>query len=471
MSRGAVPAIECVRQGALRFYARRPYTVAGLEALRGRSWQRLLKDDVTTRVAVEEMDGPDGKITVVIKRYNPKGAFWAFRYSVRRSGGLRSWRGANELVARGIPTAEPIAAWEWRVGPFLRESAFVMAYLGDCEELHFFVDRTLNALDEAERRTARRKTAKLIGTTLATMHDGGLFHRDLKASNWMVRAQGGDVKDVLLLDLDGPAVQPAGFPAASDQGPGATPALAGGTVRLDTPATEPGRCDIIWPLRGSICIGFATGGSGYPRYKVDVWYPRKSRDTAACRFQSILKRVHLHRDGRPPDGGKGISRSEGYRMTPDHIHQEQLLHIWRQGFRRARHPIHSLREIRKILIVKPSSLGDVVHGLPVLNVLRENFPKAQISWLVKREFAAVLTAAEGLDQVIVWDRGTLENPPRELGQPQGVRQMPEGRGTDRVRPGDRSAGPCSAAGLMAFATGAPVRVGFSSARELFAQVL
>ena len=188
------------RRGAFRWHVKRPYDMQTLMALRGRPWERLLKDDVTTRVAVEPLDGAT---EVVIKRYNPKGLFWAFRYSVRRSGGLRSWRGANALAARGIPTAAPIGAWEWRVGPILRESAFVMAHLVDCEELHTFVDRSLGELSGPERLAARRKAAELVGATLAAMHEGGLWHRDLKASNWMVRRHGADVKEVLLLDLDG----------------------------------------------------------------------------------------------------------------------------------------------------------------------------------------------------------------------------------------------------------------------------
>src|SRR5689334_16516882 len=37
---------------------------------------------------------------------------------------------------------------------------------------------------------------------------------------------------------------------------------------------------------------------------------------------------------------------------------------------------------RRILIIKPSAIGDVVHALPVLNLLRGRWPEARISWLV-----------------------------------------------------------------------------------------
>ena len=46
-----------------------------------------------------------------------------------------------------------------------------------------------------------------------------------------------------------------------------------------------------------------------------------------------------------------------------------------------------MHEYHRILIVKPSSLGDVVHALPTLSALRERFPTAHIAWLVTREWA------------------------------------------------------------------------------------
>jgi ADP-heptose:LPS heptosyltransferase len=44
-------------------------------------------------------------------------------------------------------------------------------------------------------------------------------------------------------------------------------------------------------------------------------------------------------------------------------------------------------EYRRILIVKPSSLGDVIHARLTLAVLRRGFSIAHIAWLVKRECA------------------------------------------------------------------------------------
>ncbi len=43
-----------------------------------------------------------------------------------------------------------------------------------------------------------------------------------------------------------------------------------------------------------------------------------------------------------------------------------------------------------ILIVKPSSLGDVIHALPTVNLIRQRFPDAHIAWLINAELSSLL---------------------------------------------------------------------------------
>ncbi|MFA5784286.1 MAG: glycosyltransferase family 9 protein, partial [Phycisphaerae bacterium] len=61
----------------------------------------------------------------------------------------------------------------------------------------------------------------------------------------------------------------------------------------------------------------------------------------------------------------------------------------------------------KILIIKPSAMGDIVLALPVLSALRESFPQARISWLVRTEFAPLLGGHPYLDEIILFDRKYL----------------------------------------------------------------
>ncbi len=52
-----------------------------------------------------------------------------------------------------------------------------------------------------------------------------------------------------------------------------------------------------------------------------------------------------------------------------------------------------LRHVRRILIVKPSSLGDIVHTFKAVQLLYENYPKATFDWVVNPEFAKLVDYA------------------------------------------------------------------------------
>ncbi len=54
----------------------------------------------------------------------------------------------------------------------------------------------------------------------------------------------------------------------------------------------------------------------------------------------------------------------------------------------------------RILIIKPSSLGDIIHALPTLAALRARFPNAWIAWLVKQEWAEILEGNPLLNEVL-----------------------------------------------------------------------
>lgn len=59
--------------------------------------------------------------------------------------------------------------------------------------------------------------------------------------------------------------------------------------------------------------------------------------------------------------------------------------------------------MKSILIVKTSSIGDVIHTFPVLDYLRQRFPDARIDWVVEKSCADLLRAHPRLDHVQVVD--------------------------------------------------------------------
>ncbi len=54
----------------------------------------------------------------------------------------------------------------------------------------------------------------------------------------------------------------------------------------------------------------------------------------------------------------------------------------------------------KILLVKLSSLGDVVHALPVVQDIHAALPEAQVDWVVEKSFAPLIALCPGVHRVI-----------------------------------------------------------------------
>lgn len=64
-------------------------------------------------------------------------------------------------------------------------------------------------------------------------------------------------------------------------------------------------------------------------------------------------------------------------------------------------------EPHNILIIRLSSLGDVLMAVPSVRALRERFPKAHISWLAEGSVASILACQDFIDDVIYFPRSAL----------------------------------------------------------------
>lgn len=60
--------------------------------------------------------------------------------------------------------------------------------------------------------------------------------------------------------------------------------------------------------------------------------------------------------------------------------------------------------MKKLLIIKPSSLGDIIHGLVAAQSIREQMPGCSMSWVVEERFAPVVRGCPTVDQSIVFER-------------------------------------------------------------------
>jgi lipopolysaccharide heptosyltransferase I len=119
----------------------------------------------------------------------------------------------------------------------------------------------------------------------------------------------------------------------------------------------------------------------------------------------------------------------------------------------------------RIAIVKLSSLGDVIHALPVARALRQALPEAELTWIVEAREYAILRDHPDLDAVLPVDTRLWR---RLIRRPAGMRQVWDkvGRLRTRIRRARFDVAidlqGLLKSGLLTAYTGAPVRIGFSA---------
>jgi len=123
---------------------------------------------------------------------------------------------------------------------------------------------------------------------------------------------------------------------------------------------------------------------------------------------------------------------------------------------------------RRILLIKPSALGDVVHALPVAATLKRRYPTIPLDWLVEEEAADIVRGHPAVAEVVVSGRKRwlrqLRSPGRVPATLAEIRTFAARLGGGRYDAVLDLQGLLKSA-LYLLATRARVRVGFAAARE------
>ena len=155
----------------------------------------IVKDSKTTTVGLNR-DLPQN---FYIKRYNYQGLAYAAKDLFRYSRVRRTWIAANGLHMRGIPVALPLAYLERRRRGILLES-YILTKAKSGEILRDIFRR----YDQSGHRfQEKRVLLESLARLIKKLHLTGVAHRDLKASNLIVRdARAGGYK-LYIVDFDG----------------------------------------------------------------------------------------------------------------------------------------------------------------------------------------------------------------------------------------------------------------------------
>jgi heptosyltransferase I len=120
------------------------------------------------------------------------------------------------------------------------------------------------------------------------------------------------------------------------------------------------------------------------------------------------------------------------------------------------------RDFKKILLIKLSAMGDVVHTFPVLNKLRRRYPEARIDWLAGSGVTELLAENPAIDNVIEFFREEWSKPWQVAPYVSAARLVATLRAAEYDLVLDLQGQLRSA--VFAFASGAPVRIGFDKPR-------
>jgi len=152
-----------------------------------------LKDGRTSTVwRVRLADGRG----LVLKRHNRAGERGLLGGTLPTSRSVRALRLGHALLVRGIGTARPAAALDLRRGGACRDTLLATETIEDAAPLWAW-------LRQGPAPAARRRLVWRLARMVQRMHDAGFSHRDLKAPNVLVAADGGGGPRPVLIDLDG----------------------------------------------------------------------------------------------------------------------------------------------------------------------------------------------------------------------------------------------------------------------------
>ena len=308
--------------------------------------QKIIKDDRRNPVIVKKIQIGNKQLTAHIKTRHLGPSFRDFCRALLASKAIRNFRTSQKLCENNIPTAWPLAALQQkRLGLTIR-SIYITEYAHKSSNLYDYL-RTCTPRYHPLKFEFKKQIARQIAQIFAALHKASLWHRDAKASNFLLTEKNSpDDCKLILVDMDG--IKPYRFRRYYSR----FHALA----------------KLAATLSWHPCIHLTDYLRTFTLY---------------CNFTQL----------------ESAQRRPVFKKLIQHALATRVLSLVK-NVRAKRMPGH-------ILIIKPSALGDIVLAMPALSSLRESFPDSHITWLVRKEFAPLLENNNHLNDIILFDRTLL----------------------------------------------------------------
>jgi serine/threonine protein kinase len=176
--------------------------------------QKILKKEGRNCVAVRNLTVGGDQLRVVIKRHHPEPGLRQFFRSLRPGKAIRNFQTAIKLLQCGIPVATPLVALQQRQNLLTKQSIYITEYFGNASNLYMFAyghgsrvtshgSRVTSHGSRVTSHGSRKQLSHQLATILAMLHKNNLWHRDSKATNFIVCKDPQGKYKILLIDMDG----------------------------------------------------------------------------------------------------------------------------------------------------------------------------------------------------------------------------------------------------------------------------
>jgi len=123
-----------------------------------------------------------------------------------------------------------------------------------------------------------------------------------------------------------------------------------------------------------------------------------------------------------------------------------------------------LKDPRKILVIKPSALGDIIHTLPFLNAMQDRFPESNIHWVAARGLHGILDGHPMIQRLWIIDKDRWKNPRNMKDTLYSMVKLGADLKKEQFEVVVDLQG-LLRSGIICVLTGSACRIGFSEARE------
>ncbi len=162
--------------------------------------QQTLKIEGLNTVTVKYLDIGGRGVKAVIKQRRRSRGIRGFLRSMGAAHAMRNFIAAVKIRQYGLPVAAPLAAVYHKRFLFCDQSIYISEYI-EGTNLHEFL-RNMKAQGE-ERYWIMRELSSRMAEIFAELHKNNLWHRDAKATNFVVNQDSDGEYRVTITDVDG----------------------------------------------------------------------------------------------------------------------------------------------------------------------------------------------------------------------------------------------------------------------------